>query len=80
MAYEESLAKKVDQQVLLEPGSLEEIEIRANTIWTVELIRRELKRMGKALRAFEIDWLLWNLGQDDAFREKPYHRTVSIFY
>ena len=80
MAYEESLAKKVDQQVLLEPGSLEEVEIRANTIWTVELIRRELEHTGKALRTFEIDWLLWNLGQDDAFREKPYHRTVTIFY
>ncbi|MBW1797385.1 MAG: queuosine salvage family protein [Deltaproteobacteria bacterium] len=78
--YNGSLAKKVDQQVLLEPGSLEEIEIRANTIWAVELIRQELERMGKVLRAFEIDWILWNLGQDDAFRERPYHRTISICY
>jgi putative queuosine salvage protein len=80
MAYEESLAKKVDQKTLLAPGNPEEVEIRANTIWTVELIRQELECKGKALRAFEIDWLLWNLGQDDAFRKKPYHRTVSIFY
>lgn len=78
--YEDSLAKKVDQQVLLEPGSPGEVEIRANTIWTVELIRQELERTGKVLRAFEIDWILWNLGQDDAFRESPYHRTVTIFY
>jgi hypothetical protein len=80
MAYEESLARKVDKKILLEPGSPEEVEIRANTVWTVELIRQELERTGKALRAFEIDWLLWNLGQDDAFREKPYHRTMTIFY
>jgi len=80
MHYNGSLAQKVDQQVLLETGSLDEVEIRANTIWAVELIRQELERTGKVLRAFEIDWILWNLGQDDAFRERPYHRTVSIFY
>ena len=80
MVYEESLAKKVDHQVLIEPGSLEEVEIRANTIWTVELIRKELECMGKKFRAFEIDWVLWNLGQDSAFREKPYHRTTTVFY
>jgi hypothetical protein len=80
MAYEESLARKVDQKTLLAPGSPEEVEIRANTVWTVELIRQELECRGKALMAFEIDWILWNLGQDDAFREKPYHRTITIFY
>jgi Queuosine salvage protein len=80
MVYEESLAKKVDQNILLKPGCPEEVEIRANTIWTVELIRQELERKGRALRAFEIDWLLWNLGQDDTFREKPYHRTITVFY
>ncbi len=80
MVYEQSLSKKVDHQILIEPGSLEEVEIRANTIWTVELLRQELERAGNVFRAFEIDWILWNLGQDDVFREKPYHRTVSIFY
>jgi len=78
--YAESLASKVDQQIQLEPGSPGEVEIRANTIWAVELIRRELTRIGKELKAFEIDWLLWNLGQQEAFREKPYHRTMTIFY
>jgi hypothetical protein len=78
--YAPDLAKKVDQQILLEAGSPEEVEIRANTIWAVELIRQELKAMGKQLRAFEIDWILWNLGQHAEFKEKPYHRTVTIFY
>jgi hypothetical protein len=64
----------------LAPGSPDEVEIRANTIWAVELIREELKQGGKAFRAFEIDWLLWTLGQSDEFRAKPYHRTVTILY
>ena len=78
--YADALAQKVDQQVYLEEGSPDEIEIRANTIWAVELIRRELERMGKGLRAFEIDWMLWNLGQRGEFKAKPYHRTPTIFY
>jgi hypothetical protein len=78
--YAENLAQKVDQEVNLEPSSPEEVEIRANTIWAVELIRRELVRLGKRFRAFEIDWILWNLGQRAEFRKKPYHRTLTIYY
>ncbi len=78
--YSQGLSQKVDQQVYLEAGSDEEVEIRANTIWAVELIRRGLGQMGKGLRAFEIDWVLWNLGQQAEFRLKPYHRTLTTYY
>lgn len=78
--YDNELARKIDSVTLIEPGSPEEVEIRANTVWAVELIRRELRGQGKVWRPFEIDWFLWNLGQDDAFREKPYHRTITIYY
>lgn len=80
LRYSENLARKVDGEMPLEAGGLEEVEIRANTIWAVELIRRELERRGRDLKAFEIDWVLWNLGQEDRFRVRPYHRTVTIFY
>jgi len=78
--YAPGLAEKVDRMLHLDPGSEEEVEIRSNTIWAVELIRQEMTRLEKDVRASEIDWLLWNLGQDDAFRAKPYHRTVTTFY
>ncbi len=80
LVYEPDLASKVDRMIPLESGSPDEVEIRANTIWAVELMRQELKQRGKDLKAFEIDWALWNLGQSEEFRAKPYHRTVSIFY
>ena len=67
-------------EIFIQAGSPEEVEIRANTIWAVALIRQALEKMGKGLNAFEIDWILWNMGQDEAFKEKPYHRTVTIFY
>jgi Queuosine salvage protein len=78
--YSPGLTEKVDRMIPLDPGSEEEVEIRASTIWAVDLIRQEMKRLGKEVRASEIDWLLWNLGQEDRFREKPYHRTTTIFY
>ena len=80
LRYAPELTNKIDQGISIEAGSPEEVEIRANTIWAVELIRQELERMGKSLRAFEIDWILWSMGQDEAFKERPYHRTVTIFY
>jgi hypothetical protein len=80
LRYTRALAQKVDQKILLESGDPEEVEIRANTIWAVELMRRELDRIGKVLRAFEIDHILWHLGQEAVFKKKPYHRTLTIFY
>jgi hypothetical protein len=78
--YAAPLAEMIDGLVYLDPGSPEEVEIRANTIWAVELMRQEMERLGRKLMAYEIDWILWNLGQDDEFRQKPYHRTVTIYY
>ena len=80
LRYARSLAQKVDQRIFLEAGSPEEVEIRANTIWAVELIRKELVLLGKARRAFEVDSILWNMSQDPAIKTRPHHRTVTIFY
>ena len=80
LCYAAPLAEKVEQEICLEAGGPEEVEIRASTVWAVELIRQELDRVGTGLKAFEIDWMLWNLGQKAAFRAKPYHRTSTIFY
>jgi len=80
LRYAPTLAQKVDQKIFLKAASPEEIEIRANTIWAVELIRQELSQMGRPMRSFEIDWILWNLSQHETYKAKPYHRTLTIFY
>jgi hypothetical protein len=80
LRYDEDLAVRIDTKELIPAGSPEEIEIRVHTIWAVERIRQELERLGVSVRAFEIDWMLWNLGQKDEFRAKPYHRTLTIYY
>jgi len=80
LQYSPSMEHKVENGILIEAGSPEEVEIRANTIWAVELMRQDLTQMGKELRAFEIDWILWNLGQQSQFKAKPYHKAVTIYY
>jgi hypothetical protein len=80
LRYSPELAERIDRREELLWGSPEEIEIRAGTIWAVELLKRELEKLGKSLRSFELDWLLWNLGQRDEFRQRPYHRVRTIFY
>jgi hypothetical protein len=79
LVYDAHLAGLVDSRAELPPGSAEEVEIRAATIWGVEELRRALAAAGRSVRAFEIDWYLWEEGQrvrDD----RPYHRTRTIYY
>ncbi|MCS6903434.1 MAG: queuosine salvage family protein, partial [Candidatus Bipolaricaulota bacterium] len=80
LCYSSELFERIDRREELAAGSEEEIEIRAHTIWAVERLREELFKLGRTLRSFEIDWLLWNLGQREKFRQRPYHRTRTIFY
>jgi hypothetical protein len=80
LRYSPGLAERIDRLEPLPPGSPEEVEIRANTIWAVELLREELARLGRALMAVELDWLLWEMGQRPEFKQRPHHRTVTIFY
>jgi len=73
--YSSLLAEKVDNMDLIPGGSKEEIEIRAATIWGVELIRQKLKKYNAA----EIDNAIWYLSQDQTGL-KPFHRTYTIYY
>jgi Potential Queuosine, Q, salvage protein family len=79
LEYAPALTKQVDNQELIEAGSEEEVEIRAATVWSCELLRQEMAKRGSLLTAAEIDLRLWLLGQHVPDM-KPYHRTRTIFY
>jgi hypothetical protein len=79
MSYTPALAERVDRLEELPAGSPEEVEIRAATIWSVELLRRALADRGTPLLAFEVDWLLWTISQAAGWQH-PYHRTRTVFY
>ena len=80
LEYAPPLASAVDHCVLIPPGSREEVEIRAATIWAVELLRRGLRERGIERTASAIDYRLWDASQRLGAEVRPYHRTRTIYY
>lgn len=80
LRYHPDLTSAVRRYDLIPPGDEREIEIRAATIWAVELLRRALAERSRSLRAFEIDWLLWHASQSLPDDAEPYHRTLTVYY
>jgi hypothetical protein len=80
LRYHPVLAERIARRELLQAGSDEEIEIRAATIWGVEWLRQALAAQGRMLPASDIDWLLWQAGQELPTGTEPYHRTVTVYY
>lgn len=78
--YDSALSDLISNRALIAPGSRMEMEIRAATIWTCELLRQELSRNGVDRCAYEIDWALWQFGQSLPPDSEPYHRTETIYY
>jgi hypothetical protein len=79
LEYSAHLARRIDDWVELDPGSPEEVEIRAATVVAVEELRDRLAGRGRQLTAVEVDWMLWDYAQG-LFPVRPYHRTRTVFY
>jgi hypothetical protein len=80
LEYHPSLATRIDKQDLIAPGSEEEIELRAATVWAGELLRRQMVySAGNPISASEVDNRLWHIGQNIP-EMKPYHRVRTIYY
>jgi hypothetical protein len=80
MIYAPELAAQVDAYQEIAAGSEPEVEIRAGTVWAVELIRRTLANHGIERSASAIDYRLWSASQAPAPDMRPYHRTRTIYY
>lgn len=61
----------------LRAGSPEEVELRAATVVAVEGVVAGLRRLGRPVRAFEVDWILWNLSQRGLPVPHPRVRTPA---
>jgi hypothetical protein len=84
--YSEDLAQMIDQEVELAYSGGEEVELRAATIVTVDRIMHAIKREGSSLLqeqvkySFQVDWMLWQIGEKSLDEMKPHHRVLSIYY
>ena len=73
--FSDRLASIVDSKTPLKEGSLEEIEIRANTLKVIDYISKKLN-----YSRMDINDFIWLLGQDKSKMTKPYHRTLTSHY
>jgi hypothetical protein len=80
LVYAPKLARHVDGYELIAAGSDSEVEIRAATVWAVELLRRRLVERGLQRLASQIDYRLWAESQYLGAQAQPYHRTRTMYY
>ncbi|CAF3570970.1 hypothetical protein FGSG_06031 [Fusarium graminearum PH-1] len=80
-----SIAAAINDKKMIESGCAWELQIRACSIWCVELIRREILRQhpGAHVNAILIDFFLYDSMKELEAAGKepiPHHRTRSIWY
>ncbi len=80
LVYDPELAAVVDSQTLIPAGDRREVEIRAATVWSAELMRRCLSPRLPHVTALHLDYWLWYAGRDQGPGLKPYHRTLTTAY
>jgi hypothetical protein len=78
--FDPGLVARIDAGELLEPGSSEEVEIRAVGLHAVELLRAELARQGVDVPSWQLDMVLWQRGGRPEYKAHPRHRARSPFY
>ena len=83
-SYSDKLAEDIDEGSVLPYSSPDEVEIRACTVIAVEKILQKIREdslLSKHINyAFEVDWLLWQMGEENLSSMKPHHKVLSIFY
>ena len=78
--YVHELANRIDAEIPITHGSREEVEIRAFTIFAVELITEALRNRAPGLLEIDVNNYLWLSSQQKFADEKPYHRTRTTAY
>jgi hypothetical protein len=78
--YAPELAELIESYTLIPPGADAEVEIRAATVWGVELLRQALTHAGIEQTASAIDYRIWLESQSAPPDGVPYHRTRTIYY
>jgi hypothetical protein len=76
LTYEPDLLARINREELIPAGSQEEREIRACALHAVELIRGRLP----GITSMQLDYLLWNRGQQPEYKAQPRHRTRTVYY
>jgi hypothetical protein len=74
LIYDSELSARIDAEHLLPPGE-EETEIRACAVHACELIAD-----AAGVAPWTLDHRLWNRGQAPRYKDRPRHRTRTVYY
>lgn len=80
LEYSDDLSTLIDEEKELEHDSEMEIEIRANMLYAIELIKNRLHQNQIDINSVQIDNALWLLSKNKEFKGKPCHLTKTIYY
>ncbi len=81
LRYDDALLARIEAGELLEPGSPEEVEIRAVAVHAVELVVAALHDHGVTdATAGQVDMALWHRGGRPESKAHPRHRTRTTAY
>jgi len=80
LSYSKELADKINRGVLILKGSEEEVEMRANMVWAVQLMYEELKDRMPGILPIEINDHLWLLRRQLFPDDNAHHRTLTTAY
>jgi hypothetical protein len=76
LEYDVDLLARINREELIAAGSQEEQEIRACALHAVELLAAHLA----GVSAMQLDYVLWNRGQEPKYKALPRHRARTVFY
>jgi hypothetical protein len=76
LEYDADLLARINREELIAAGSQEEQEIRACALHAVELLRAHLD----GITSMQLDYVLWNRGQEPKYKAMPRHRARTVFY
>jgi hypothetical protein len=77
LIFDDDLVQRIDQGVLLEHDSPEEVEIRATALHAVELL---VHAHPQPTTASALDWVLWTRGAGRRYKAHPRHRSRTTAY
>jgi Potential Queuosine, Q, salvage protein family len=80
LEYDAELVERIEREELIEAGSQAEREIRGCALHAVELIVAALRSAGEGVSPMQLDYVLWNRGQEPAYKARPRHRTRTVYY
>ena len=77
--YNKELMKKITSKESIQHNSQMEIEIRANTLYVLELMKEILNKNNKKINCVELDNIIWKM-RTNIKNNTPVHRTKCIYY